>query len=232
MQGQAFTEESGASRAREKKSGRPDLEDAANLGVKSRPGQHHGHEAIRLLMRRPCPRGHAMPNPPESGHGTASARVSSLVLIPSMRRRVKLLCRSSHFAFPGSFCRSPSHTARWRCDSRTEFAPYLLSWQSVASRRASLSATPPQDPGSWRCDSATCDLPWTQRTAPADDSWVTGLASIPRPEMVADWRAKYVGVWEVQVSGLAPSAQQKRARRVVLPRSSDWFERLARKVLK
>jgi hypothetical protein len=61
---------------------------------------------------------------------------------------------------------------------------------------------------------------------------LTGSASIPRPEVVAEWRAKFMEVWEAHITGLSPSPQHRRARRVVLQRTFDKLERLARKQFK
>jgi hypothetical protein len=66
----------------------------------------------------------------------------------------------------------------------------------------------------------------------ADLHELTGTASIPRPEVVAEWRAKFMEVWDAHIKDLSPSPQHRRARRVVLQRTFDRLERLARKLFK
>jgi len=61
---------------------------------------------------------------------------------------------------------------------------------------------------------------------------LTGCASIPRPEVVEDWRTKFMEVWEAHIDGLGASPQHKKARRAVLKKSFEWLERLSRKAFK
>ena len=61
---------------------------------------------------------------------------------------------------------------------------------------------------------------------------LTGVASIPRPETVGKWKAKFMGVWEAHIDGLDSSPQHKKARRTVLRKTFDRLARLARKQYK
>jgi hypothetical protein len=61
---------------------------------------------------------------------------------------------------------------------------------------------------------------------------LTGTASIPRPEEVAEWRAKFMEAWEAHITGLSPSPQHRARRRIVLQRTFDRLERLALKQFK
>jgi hypothetical protein len=58
---------------------------------------------------------------------------------------------------------------------------------------------------------------------------MTRSAPIPRPEAVADWRTKFMEVWEANIDGLGGSPQHKKDRRAVLKKSFDRLERLARR---
>jgi hypothetical protein len=61
---------------------------------------------------------------------------------------------------------------------------------------------------------------------------LTGTASIPKPDVVAEWRARFMEVWEAKIDGLSASPQHKKARRAVLKKTFDRLERLARKLYK
>jgi hypothetical protein len=61
---------------------------------------------------------------------------------------------------------------------------------------------------------------------------LTGTAAIPRPEVVAEWKKKYMEVWEATIDALGGSEKHKRARRAALRMSFDKLGRLSRKVFR
>jgi hypothetical protein len=61
---------------------------------------------------------------------------------------------------------------------------------------------------------------------------LTGSASIPKPDIVAGWRTKFMEVWEAHIDGLGVSPQHKKSRRAVLKESFARLERLSRRAFK
>jgi hypothetical protein len=50
---------------------------------------------------------------------------------------------------------------------------------------------------------------------------------LPPPETVAEWKKKYLAVWDTCIDGLAPDPDYKRQRREILVATFDRVERLA-----
>src|SRR5262249_32718274 len=61
---------------------------------------------------------------------------------------------------------------------------------------------------------------------------LSGTAAIPPPEVVADWKKKYMEVWEATINAMGSSEEHKRARRATLRKSFDKLGRLSRKVFR
>ena len=51
---------------------------------------------------------------------------------------------------------------------------------------------------------------------------------VPPPETVAEWKQKYLAIWEACIDGLSPEPNYKRQRREVLVATFERVERLAR----
>jgi hypothetical protein len=51
---------------------------------------------------------------------------------------------------------------------------------------------------------------------------------LPPPETVAEWKQKYLAVWDANIDGLDPDADYKKTRREVIIDTFDRVERLAR----
>ncbi|WDZ83848.1 DUF4259 domain-containing protein [Micromonospora cathayae] len=53
-------------------------------------------------------------------------------------------------------------------------------------------------------------------------------ASLPAPETIADWKSRYLAVWDGTIDGLEPSPEYREQRRTVLVRTFDQLLELAR----
>ncbi len=51
---------------------------------------------------------------------------------------------------------------------------------------------------------------------------------LPPPETIAEWKQKYLAVWDAHIDGLDPDADYKQTRRQVIIDTFDRVERLAR----
>ncbi|MEH1017125.1 DUF4259 domain-containing protein [Micromonospora sp. CPCC 206060] len=52
-------------------------------------------------------------------------------------------------------------------------------------------------------------------------------ASLPDPETIADWKSRYLAVWDRTIDGLEPGPEYKEQRRAVLARTFDQLAILA-----
>ncbi|GAA1360223.1 DUF4259 domain-containing protein [Catellatospora chokoriensis] len=52
-------------------------------------------------------------------------------------------------------------------------------------------------------------------------------ACLPDPEVIADWKARYLAVWDATIDGLEPKPAYKEQRRAVLVRTFDQLSELA-----
>jgi hypothetical protein len=59
---------------------------------------------------------------------------------------------------------------------------------------------------------------------------LTGTAAIPKPGIVADWKRKYMKVWEEYIDKLQPAPGYKDQRRSVLLETFDRLETQSRSV--
>jgi hypothetical protein len=59
---------------------------------------------------------------------------------------------------------------------------------------------------------------------------LTGTAAIPRPNVVAGWKAKYMAVWEGYIDKLRPAPGYKEQRRAVLLETFDRLEQQSRQI--
>jgi hypothetical protein len=59
---------------------------------------------------------------------------------------------------------------------------------------------------------------------------LTGTAAIPRPDVVAGWKAKYMAVWEGYIDKLSPKPGYEEQRRAVLREAFDRLEQQAERI--